>query len=124
MPADDVATVMKPLLEALLERRLSLKDGPYVFHRNGEFVGDLKRCWNTANKKAGMSKLFHDLRRTAVRNFIEQGIPERLGMKFTGHRTNHMLHRYHIVTERDLRDVLSKNNPTTRRPATESLVIP
>jgi integrase len=101
-------------LETLLRKRQDMTQGPLVFHRNGQFVGDCKRSWNTANKRVGMRKLFHDLRRTAVRNFIAQGLPERLVMALTGHKTNHMLHRYHVVVEQDLRAALSKNNPSAQ----------
>jgi len=109
-----VFPIVDTRLEALLRKRQDMTQGPLVFHRNGQFVGDCKRCWNTANKRAGMDKLFHDLRRTAVRNFIAQGLPERLVMALTGHRTNHMLHRYHVVVEADLRAALSKNNPSAQ----------
>src|SRR5262249_53512773 len=99
---------------ALLRQRQDKTQGALVFHRNGVPVGDLKRCWNTANRRVGMRKLFHDLRRTAVRNFVAHGLPERLVMALTGHKTNHMLHRYHVVVEQDLRDALSKNNPSAQ----------
>jgi integrase len=107
-----VFPIVDTRLETLLRHRQELTQGSLVFHRNGLPVGDCKRCWNTANKRVGMDKLFHDLRRTAVRNFIAQGLPERLVMALTGHKTNHMLHRYHVVVEQDLRAALSKNNPS------------
>ena len=109
-----VFPIVDPRLEALLCKRRDIAQGTLVFHRNGQPVGDFKRSWATANKRAGMAKLFHDLRRTAVRNFIAQDLPERLVMALTGHKTNHMLHRYHVVVEKDLRDALSKNNPNAR----------
>lgn len=107
-----VFPIVDTRLEALLRKRQEMAQGTQVFHRNGKPVGDCKRCWNTANRRVGMDKLFHDLRRSAVRNFIAAGLPERLVMALTGHKTNHMLHRYHVVVEQDLRDALSKNNPS------------
>ena len=109
-----VFPIVNTRLEALLRKRRDMAQGALVFHRNGQPVGDFKRSWATANKRVGMDKLFHDLRRTAVRNFIAQGLPERLVMALTGHKTNHMLHRYHVVVEQDLRLALSKNNPTSQ----------
>jgi integrase len=115
-----VFPIVDTRLEALLRKRQEIAQGALIFHREGKPVGDCKRSWNTANKRVGMKKLFHDLRRTAVRNFIALGMPERLVMALTGHKTNHMLHRYHVVVEQDLRAALarcpmsqlSKNNPS------------
>ena len=101
-----VFPIVQPRLEALLKRRLEQRQGDLIFHRNGQPLGDFKRAWNSANRRVGMKKLFHDLRRTAVRNFVAQGLPDVLIMKLTGHKTNHMLHRYHITVEADLRKAL------------------
>jgi len=81
----------------------------YVFHRDGEPIGDFRKAWATACKKAGVpNRLFHDLRRTASRNLIAAGVPQAVAMKITGHRTDSMFRRYAIVNEEQKREALAK----------------
>ena len=76
----------------------------FVFHRNGKPVKRFQKAWASACRKAGCpERLFHDLRRSAVRNLIRSGVPQSVAMRISGHKTISMFQRYNISSKDDLK---------------------
>ena len=65
--------------------------------------------WNGYCKLAGVPGLhFRDLRRTALTNMIDAGIPEKVAMEVSGHVTRKTFERDHIVSDRNIREVATR----------------
>lgn len=92
-------------LRGWLEMARSKQDAgcSFIISYDGHAISEVKTAWNTARRKANLPEaLIHDLRRTAVRNMVRAGIPDRTAMLISGHRTRSMFDRYNIVDERDI----------------------
>jgi integrase len=76
---------------------------PFIVSWKGTGISEVKTAWNKARQRAEVPGLLvHDLRRTAVRNMIRAGIPEKQAMRISGHKTRSMFDRYDITDERDI----------------------
>ena len=83
---------------------------PFVFHgERNRPVGDHLRGWDEACERAGLAGLiFHDLRRSGVRNMKRAGVQDKVAMEISGHRTRAIFDRYNIVDEGDLGNAVDK----------------
>lgn len=98
-------------LFAMFKRQEAQKwDGcPYVFHHGPLRIGNFWKAWDTACRQAGCpGKLFHDLRRTGVRNLIRSGVPQSVAMRISGHKDARVFARYDITDTRDMADAMRK----------------
>ncbi len=103
--------VLIGVLTEIIERRQAdrYELSPWVFHRSGKQIKRFQRSWKTACIRAGVpDRHFHDFRRTAVRNPTRAGVPEKIAMSITGHKTRAVFDRYNIVNEDDIRQGLER----------------
>jgi integrase len=84
---------------------------PHVFHRgDGKPLGDFRKVWRKACAAAKLppTLLFHDLRRSGVRNMVRAGVDRDVAKSISGHKTDAMFSRYNITHERDQREALRR----------------
>jgi integrase len=76
----------------------------WVFQQDGEHIKSFRKAWASACARAGVAGLlFHDLRRSAVRNMERAGIPRKTAMAISGHKSEAIYLRYAMSNDRDAR---------------------
>jgi hypothetical protein len=92
-------------------------DSPHVFcHLAGVRVGKrfsysgFYKAWQRAVRAAGVARVPHDFRRTAIRNLERDGVPRSVAMAMVGQRTQEIYRRYAIVDEAMIREAAIKMN--------------
>lgn len=83
---------------------------PWVFYdEQGGRLCWFYNVWQAARGRAGLPNLlFHDPRRSAVRNMERAGIPRKVAMAISGHKTESIYRRYDVVAGRDLADAAAR----------------
>jgi len=103
--------VMTSAVHSLLSACVTGKqpNDPVFTREDGEPVLDFAKAWKNVTAAAGVPNLlFHDLRRTGVRNMVRSGITEKVAMTISGHKTRSVFDRYSIVSMQDIREAAAK----------------
>jgi len=125
-----------PLIDGLPEMFEKLKranpdadeNDPVFLSSKGEKIGSFIKAWRNACIKAAIKTkingkeivshfeedgtyqgfLFHDLRRSAIRNLVRAGVSPTVAKAISGHKTDSVFERYNITSEEDLQDAAAK----------------
>lgn len=104
---------------------------PYIFDRDGEPIGDFKRAWASASRRAGLpvgrkngGYVFHNTRHTAVTNLVNAGVPAHEAMGVSGHRTRAVFDRYSIKLHEQTRGALRKTTEYVQQLGTQPKIVP
>jgi len=121
------------VVEMLRNVPAKTRKGPIFFTTN------LRKEWQKACVAAGLGTftevdgrpdkvyaglIIHDLRRSAISNMMRVGASESEAMKISGHRTNDVFKRYHIVSTADSTDLMRRVQAAQKLVAnSDSLVV-
>jgi integrase len=108
--AGELAAIIKRRSAARADLAVKGFETDRVFFReDGTPVQDFKKAWATACKAADIAgRLFHDLRRSGIRNMTRAGVSRKVATTISGHRTEAIYARYDIPDEEDLKEAIIK----------------
>lgn len=104
-----------------LKKQFRREGGPiFAIGKDGSKTGGKEAYryhWNRACHRLGLGKFDkktrrysglrpHDLRRSAIKNMMRAGVPRNVAMEISGHKTESVFNRYHIVETKDIRTAL------------------
>jgi integrase len=115
---DDRTLPLSTELLAIIERRKAarrveengtVRMAEFIFHRDGRPVGCFKKAWKTACRKADVpGTLYHDLRRSFVKNGTDAGVRTSLLMRAGGWATESMIKRHQISVDEEVRAAMEQ----------------
>lgn len=104
----------------LLQQCVAAKPGNELVFTlpDGKPVRSFRRTWTRVCAAAGVPELlFHDLRRSGIRNMRRDGISEKVAMTISGHRTRSVFERYNIIDPADLKEAVVRMEQAAERRA-------